>query len=77
MPGLGSDYQLVAVPLQLRGEETPEVLLGGAGLGPVVVREVEVRHPEVERARHETAHVREVVVRAEVVPQSERDAREP
>ena len=77
MSGLRRDDELVAVSPQFRAEEPSEILLGGARFGTVVVREVEMRDPEIKRTRYETPHVRGVVIGPEVVPQPECDPREP
>ena len=53
--GLRRDDELVAVRPQVVREDPAEVLLGRAGRRPVVVREVEVRDAEIERAAHDRA----------------------
>ncbi len=74
--GLRRDHQLVPVRREILGEEPPEVLLGRAVRRAVVVREVEMRDAEVERAADDrTARVEGPVV-AEVVPEPERHGRQ-
>ena len=74
--GLRRDHQLVPVRREVLSEEPPEVLLGRAVRRAVIVREVEVRDPEVERPPDDrTARVERPVV-AEVVPEPERHGRQ-
>ena len=76
VPGLGRDHQLVAVGLEVLGEDPAEVDLGAPVRRPVVVGEVEVGDPEVERAAQDRAAGRQRPVVAEVLPQAERDRRQ-
>ncbi len=73
---LGRDHQLVAIGLQVVGEHPAEVDLRRAVGRPVVVRQVEVRYPDVEGTPHDRPLrlVRPVVT--EVVPQPERKGRQ-
>ncbi len=73
---LRRDDDLVAERTEVLLEEPPEVLLGRAVGRPVVVREVEVRDPEVERAPEDGAARLERPVVAEVLPEAERDGRQ-
>ena len=73
--GLGGDHELVAVRAQVVGEDPAVVLLRGAVGRPVVVREVVVDDPEVERPPDDRAAVLPGPVVPEVVPEPERDRR--
>ncbi len=76
VPRLGRDHELVAEGREILLQEHPERLLGGSVGRPVVVREVEVRDAEVERAAHDRTAGLERPVAAEVLPEAERDGRE-
>ena len=71
--GLAGDDQLVAVGAQVVAHDQPERALRGPVGRAVVVGEVEVRDPAVERAPDDRARGLERPVGAEVVPQPERD----
>ena len=71
--GLGRDDELVAVGLEVLGQDAPGVGLGRAVRRAVVVRQVEVVHAEVEGAAHDRALGLDRLVVAEVVPEAERD----
>ncbi len=73
--GLARDDELVAIRPEITLKEPTEVLLGRAVRRPVVVGEVEVRDPEVERASDDRATRLERTVVAEVPPEPERDRR--
>ena len=73
---LRRDDELVAERPQVAREERAERLLGRAVRRPVVVREVEVGDPEVERAPHDGAARLERPVTSEVPPESQRDRRQ-
>ena len=75
--GLGRDDQLVAVRPEVARQDPAEVLLGRAVRRAVVVGQVEVRDPEVERPPQDLALRVDRPVVAEVVPQAERDGRQP
>jgi len=76
VPGLGRDHELVPVGPQVVGEHLAEALLRRTGRRPVVVRQVDVRDAQVERAE-QGGPLRLVPVGvAEVVPQAEREHRE-
>ena len=62
---------LVAIRAQIPREHAAERLLGGAGWRSVVVREIEVRDAEIERAKQRRAAVFEGVDAAEIVPEPE------
>src|SRR5438067_367514 len=70
---LRGDDQLVAIRLQVAGEDRPEVLLSRAGGWAVVVGEGEVGDAEVEGAPNDRALRLDDVNAAEVVPEAERD----
>src|SRR5207253_6372212 len=57
-------------------QQLPERLLGRAVRRPVVVRQVEVRDPEVERPPDDRAATLERRVGPEVLPEPERERRE-
>ena len=71
--GLGRDDQLVAVGLEVLGEDAAEVRFSRAVGRAVVVREVDVGDAEVERAADDRALVLDRRVVAETVPQPEAD----
>src|SRR5439155_5681967 len=68
-PGLRRDDQLVPVRGEVAADEPAEGLLRGAVRVAVVVREVEVRDAEVERAADDRAARLERTVVPEVVPE--------
>src|SRR5664280_2570107 len=70
---LRRDDQLIAVESQVRREDPPEVLLRRAIGRPVVVRQVEVGDPEVERAVDDRALAVDRPAVPEVLPEAERD----
>ena len=70
------DDDLVAVAGEVLAEDLPERLLGRAVRRAVVVREVEVRDPELERAADDLARPLERRGAAEVVPEAEGDLRQ-
>jgi hypothetical protein len=70
------DDDLVAVAGEVLAEDLPELLLGRAVLRAVVVREVQVRDPELERAADDRARPLERRGAAEVVPEAEGDLRQ-
>src|SRR5699024_9001314 len=74
--GLRRDDQLVPVGAEVLGEDRAEVALGRAVRRSVVVREVEVGHPEVEGPPQHRALGRERLAVPEVVPQTEGDRRQ-
>jgi hypothetical protein len=67
------DDELVAVRTEIVTQELAERLLGRTVRRAVVVREIEVRDPQVERAADDRAAPLERVDAAEVVPEPERD----
>jgi hypothetical protein len=69
--GLGRDHELVAERREVLGQQRPEDLLGRAVRRPVVVREVEVRDPAVERAPDDRAARLDRPLVPEVLPQAE------
>ena len=74
--GFRRDDQLVPIRGEVLPEQSAEVDLGAPVRRPVVVGEVEVGDPEVERgAEHRTLRVQRRRV-AEVLPEAERDRRE-
>ncbi len=66
------DDEFVAVGLEVLGEQPAEVRLGGSVRRPVVVREVEVGDPQIERPAQDLALGFGRLVVTEVVPQPER-----
>ncbi len=74
--GLGGDHQLVAEPGEVGGEEPPEVLLRATVGRAVVVGQVEVRDAAVEGAAQDRPLGLLGTVRAEVLPQPERERRQ-
>src|SRR5581483_9424439 len=70
---LRRDDELVAVRAEVAAHELAERPLRRAVRRAVVVREVEVRDPEVERAPHDRPARLERPVAAEVPPETERD----
>ncbi len=61
---------------EVQPQDLPEVFLGGARRGAVVVGEIEVGDPEVEGPANDRAAVLEGVHPAEVVPETEREGGE-
>ena len=74
--GFRRDDELVAIRTQILVHERSEVLLGRAVRRPVVVGEVEVRDPEIERPPHDGPARLERAIVPEVPPQPERDRRQ-
>ena len=73
---LRRDHEFVAVRGEVQPQDLPEVFLGGARRGAVVVGEIEVGDPEVEGPANDRAAVLEGVHPAEVVPETEREGGE-
>src|SRR4051794_5333377 len=73
---LGRDDQLVAPRAQVLGQQAPEVDLGRAVGGAVVVGQVEVGDPQVEGAPDDRPLGVDRAVVAEVLPQAEGDGRQ-
>jgi hypothetical protein len=69
---LGGDDQFVAIGLEVPAQHPAEVLLGRAIRWAVVVGEVEVRDPAIERVPQHFSLPVEGAVVAEVVPETER-----
>ena len=69
--GLGGDDEFVAVMFEILGEQQSAVLLGLAGLGAVVVGQVEVGDAVVEGGEDQGLHLVEWRDVAEVVPEAE------
>ena len=76
VPGLRRDDQLVAVGPEILPHDRAEVALRRARRRPVVVGDVNVGHAEVKRATDDGALGLEGPVVPEVVPESQRDARQ-
>ena len=75
VPGLGRDYELVPERGQILAEQLAEVLLRRAEGRSVVVRQVDMRDTEVERATEDRPLDVERPFVAEVVPQAKRHGR--
>jgi hypothetical protein len=73
---LRRDHELVAVRIQVLLQQHSEVLLGRAVRRAVVVRQIEVRHAEIECTADDRAARLERAVVPEVLPEAERDRRE-
>ncbi|MPM43958.1 hypothetical protein SDC9_90636 [bioreactor metagenome] len=71
--GLGGDDQLVAIGLEVGTQELPEIDLRGPVRRAVVVGQVEVGDPGVERAVQDLALLPQQVQVTEVVPQTQRE----
>ena len=71
--GFGGYDELIAVGPEVVGEDPAEGRLGRPVRRPVVVAEVEVGDPEVERAPQDRPAGLDRPVAAEVLPQPERD----
>src|SRR5450755_4272079 len=70
---LGRDDQLVAIAAQVRAQDRAEVGLGGAIRRAIVVGQIKVRYPEVERAPDDRALQAGGPVITEVLPEPERN----
>ena len=69
--GFRGDDKFIAMRGEIPLEDCSEILLGGTGGWTVVVRKVEVRDAEVERAPDHGPGVLEIIHVAKVVPESE------
>ncbi len=74
--GLGRDHELVAQSAKVGPQNFAEVDFRRAGRRPVVVGEVEMGDPEVERRAADRPHRIHRLVEAEIVPEAERDRRQ-
>ena len=74
--GLGRDHELIAVAGQVGRQDPAEVLLGRAVRRAVVVGQVELGDPQVERTADDRALALQRDVAAKVLPQAERDRRQ-
>ena len=70
------DDELVAVRTEIFAEQPSKILFSAAIGRPVIVREVEIRDAVVERRAHERFHLLVARRVAEVVPKTERHARQ-
>jgi hypothetical protein len=73
--GLSRDHELVAIGVEIRTEDTTEILFGRAVWRAVIVGEVEMGDAPVEGATQNGALRLERVDAAEILPQPERNCR--
>src|SRR5437660_1248404 len=76
VPGFGRDDELVAMTGKVSRQDPAEVLLRRAGRRAVVVREVEMRDPQVECPPNDLALNVDRPLAAKVLPQAKRDGRQ-
>ena len=75
--GLGRDDQLVAVGVQVGGQDASEVSLGGPVGGTVIVGKIEMGHAAVEGVPDDGTLYLERSIVTKVLPEPKRDRREP
>ena len=66
--GFGRNHEFIAVTREIRTQDTPKAVLGGPSWRTVVVRQIEMGNPQIERSKQHRASSFVAVDAAEVVP---------